>query len=247
MKRILLKIAYDGTDFHGWQYQPNAVTVQEVLQNALEEILGERPNITGCSRTDAGVHAKEFYCHLDCNDSLPKKAFIFGLNSILPNTISVLDCFDVDSDFHARYDAIGKKYVYNMYLGHTDPFLSRYALRLEKKPNIDLMNEFCKTVIGKHDFCGFSSSKRTVEDTIRTVTECYVTENDNKICFNISANGFLYNMVRILAGTALDVGYEKLSPNCAREIFATKKRELGGKTLKPCGLFLEKVFYNDLR
>lgn len=247
MKRVLLKISYDGTDFHGWQFQPNAVTVQQMLQDALEKILGTRPNVTGCSRTDAGVHAREFYCHLDCPKNLPKNAFVLGLNSVLPNTISVLDCLDVASDFHARYDALGKRYVYYMYLGLTDPFRSRYALRLDKKPDIDLMNDFCKTVIGTHDFFGFSSSGRTVTDTVRTVSESCVYIRDGMICFDITANGFLYNMVRILAGTALEVGYGRLSPKCAENVFATKDRSLAGKTLAPNGLFLEKVFYEELR
>lgn len=243
MKRILLKIAYDGTAYHGWQIQPNAVTVQEVMQNSLEKLLGHKTGVTGCSRTDAGVHARQFFCHIDCEDNIPDKAFLLGLNSILPSDIRVCDVMNVPEDFHARYSAKGKTYTYTFYYGTQNPFLSRYALYISDIPDIYLMNEFCKTVIGTHDFEGFSSSKRTVEDTVRSVTECFVKSEENKIIFNITANGFLYNMVRILSGTALEVGYGRLKSDCASDIFTEKNRDLGGKTLAPQGLFLEKVYY----
>lgn len=240
---MLLTISYDGTAYHGWQVQPNGVTVQQVLQDSLEKLMGTRPNVTGCSRTDAGVHAREFCCHLDCDDAYPDNAFLYGLNSILPDDISVKKCIQVSDDFHARYDAKGKMYIYYFYCGLTDPFLSRYALRLEHTPDIDKINRFCKTVVGKHDFLGFSSSGRTVTDTVRTVKECYFDECDGKYRFCISANGFLYNMVRILAGTAIDVSAGRLEENCAEIVFENGCRDAAGQTLPPRGLFLEKVYY----
>ena len=115
MKRMLLTISYDGTAYHGWQVQPNGITVQEKLQDCLEKLMGTRPKITGCSRTDAGVHAEEFCLHFDCDDCFPEGAFLKGLNSILPNDISVIGCKQVNSDFHARYNAKGKTYAYGMY------------------------------------------------------------------------------------------------------------------------------------
>lgn len=243
MKRMLLTISYDGTAYHGWQVQPNGITVQQTLQDALEKLLGVRPSVTGCSRTDAGVHAREFCCHLDCDEKFPDNAFLLGLNSLLPDDISVIACKEVALDFHARYNCKGKKYIYSMYYGTLNPFDSRYNLHIEKLPDIHLMNEFCSSVIGTHDFAAFSSSKRTVDDTIRTVTECCVTQKDNHIYFEITADGFLYNMVRILTGTALAVGYGRLTPNCSDEIFKTNNRALAGDTLAPHGLFLDKVFY----
>lgn len=243
MKRVLLKISYDGTSYHGWQVQPNAVTVQQVLQDGLEKVIKMRPEVCGCSRTDAGVHAREFYCHFDCEDNLPENAFLMGLNSVLPNDIAVTGCSTVDSDFHARYNAKGKNYIYRMYWGTPDPFLSKYALKLKKAPDIKLMNEFCKTLIGEHDFIGFSSSGRTVEDTVRTVIDCNAVLKDNVLEFSVTANGFLYNMVRILAGTALEVSYGRLDTNCADEVFKTGDRALAGPTLPPQGLFLNKVLY----
>lgn len=243
MKRMLLTISYDGTNYHGWQVQPNGITIQQTLQDSLQKLLSERVSVTGCSRTDAGVHAKEFCCHVDCKDNFPESAFLRGLNSLLPNDITVINCVEVDSDFHARYNSKGKKYVYCMYTGHLSPFDSRYMLHLEKKPDIKLMNDFCKGIIGTHDFAAFSSSKRTVEDTVRTISECYVTEKDNFIFFEIVGNGFLYNMVRILAGTALAVGYKRLKADCYVDVFNTQNRALAGDTLPPHALFLDKVFY----
>ncbi len=243
MKRMLLKISYDGTAYHGWQVQPNGITVQQTLQDALEKLLGERVSVTGCSRTDAGVHAREFACHIDCDEQYPENAFLKGLNALLPNDISVIDCYEVNKDFHARYNAKGKKYVYSMYFGTLNPFDSRYKLHIEKLPDINLMNEFCNGIIGTHDFAPFSSSKRTVDDTVRTITECKIIKKDNYINLEISGNGFLYNMVRIIAGTALAVGYRRLQPDCYIEIFKSGNRTLAGETLPPHALFLDKVYY----
>lgn len=243
MKRMLLRISYDGTAYHGWQVQPNGITVQQTLQDALEKLLGKRISVTGCSRTDAGVHAREFCCHIDCEEHFPENTFLRGLNSLLPSDISVLDCYKVDNDFHARYNSKGKTYVYSMYYGKRNPFDSRYKLHLEKVPNIDLMNIFCSGIVGTHDFAAFSSAKRTVEDTVRTITDCKVSASQNNIFFEITGDGFLYNMVRIIAGTALAVGYERLSPDCYVEIFDTQSRSLAGETLPPHALFLEKVHY----
>ena len=243
MKRMLLTISYDGTAYHGWQVQPNGITVQQTLQDALEKLLGERVAVTGCSRTDTGVHAKEFICHIDCENHFPENAFLKGLNSLLPNDICVINCVQVANDFHARYNTKGKTYIYSMYTGAPNPFESRYKLHIEKMPDTDLMNKFCSGIIGTHDFAGFSSSKRTVTDTVRTVTECNVYAKDNSIYFKVTANGFLYNMVRILAGTVLAVGYQQLKPDCYIDIFKTKARNKAGNTLQPQGLILDKVYY----
>lgn len=243
MKRLLLTISYDGTDYHGWQVQPNGITVQAVLQDGLEKILGVRTGVTGCSRTDAGVHARQFCCHFDCADNFPDNAFLKGLNSVLPKDIAVIGCKTVPDDFHARYCARGKQYTYNMYWGAPDPFRERYALRLEKQPDAEKISAFCKTLLGRHDFAGFSSSKRTVEDTVREVTECYFTVDNDGCCFTVSADGFLYNMVRIFVGTALEVSAGRLPIDCAEAVFKSGERSLAGPTVAPYGLFLQKVFY----
>lgn len=243
MNRYLLYICFDGTDYHGWQVQPNGITVQETLQICLEKMLKENISVTGCSRTDAGVHARQFCCHIDSTLDLPESAFLKGLNAVLPDDIKIIACKKVSGDFHARYSCKGKRYSYGFYLGTPDPFYERYFLRLENKPDILLMNRFCNSLIGTHDFFGFSASGRTVTDTVRTVTECKVVEEDAKIYLKIAADGFLYNMVRIIAGTALFVGNGKLSPDCSNDIFDKNDRSLGGDTLPAKALFLEKVFY----
>ncbi len=244
MKRVLLTISYDGTAYHGWQVQPNGITVQQTMQDALEKLLGSRPAVTGCSRTDAGVHAKEFCCHLDCEERIPEKAFVKGLNGILPEDIAVLSCRRVSDDFHARYNAKGKTYSYYFLNSLTpNPFCARYAWQVERNFSIDRMNAFCEMLIGTHDFAAFSSSGRSVEDTVRTVRECHVHRQGDQVIFTVTADGFLYNMVRIMVGTALAVSDGKTDPADAYTMFQTGNRALTGETAPPHGLFLEKVWY----
>lgn len=244
MKRVLLTIAYDGTNYHGWQIQKNAVTVQQVLCEALEKMLGKTFDVTGTSRTDAGVHAREFTCHIDCDDNIPEKAFVRGLNSFLPPDIAVRDCIEVANDFHARYNAKGKTYKYYIYNSNKkDPFKMRYSWQIERPLDIAAMNEFANKLIGTHDFYAFSSSGRTVEDTVRTISECYVTKENDDVVLTVSANGFLYNMVRIIVGTAVEVSDKRINPEDIPQILNSKKRESLGVTAPPQGLFLEKVHY----
>lgn len=240
----MLKIAYDGTAYHGWQVQPNGITVQAVLCDALYNMCKSKISVTGCSRTDAGVHANEFFCHFDTNLDIPETAFVKGLNAILPDDISVLSCNRVSDDFHARYSAKGKNYLYRFYDGETEnPFYRRYALRVQNKLNVDLMNEYCSRMVGTHDFSGFSSSKRTVIDTVRTISECKVYRDGDFVVLSVTADGFLYNMVRIIAGTALQVSLGKINPLDTEKIIQSKNRDMAGATLLPHGLYLNKVIY----
>ena len=244
MKRMLLTISYDGTAYHGWQVQPNGVTVQQTVQDALEVMLGFRPALTGCSRTDAGVHAREFCCHFDCPDSFPEKAFIKGLNGFLPDDIAVLGCREVAGDFHARYQAKGKTYGYYIWNKTCpDPFLTRYSWQIERPLDLERMNQFCASLCGTHDFYAFSSSGRTVEDTVRTISDCFITKENDTVKLTVTANGFLYNMVRIIVGTAVAVSDGQIAPDAAELIFRERKRSLAGQTAPAKGLFLEKVIY----
>ena len=244
MKRMLITISYDGTAYHGWQFQPNAITVQSVIENALFELLNEKVTVVGTSRTDAGVHAKEFTFHLDCADNIPKAAFLRGLNGLLPYDIAVTDAKEIAPDFHARYNALGKTYCYNIYNSNKkDPFKLRFAWQIERPLDIDKMNEFAKSIVGKHDFYAFSSSGRTVENTIRTVSECYVTKNGDDVKLYITADGFLYNMVRIIIGTAVAVSDGKINVSDIEDILKKRDRAALGMTAPPQGLFLEKVHY----
>lgn len=244
MKRMLLTIAYDGTDFHGWQVQPNGITVQETLQNSLENMLGVRPDVTGCSRTDAGVHAKMFCCHFDCDDKLPAMAFEKGLNSFLPKSIAVLSCKETEKDFHARYSSKGKTYIYKIFNSCVpNPFIMRYAWQIERSLDLEKINEFCRHIIGTHDFAGFSSSGRSVTDTVRTVKDCSCTKDGDMLLFKITADGFLYNMVRIIVGTAVGISDGKISLSDIDRIFDSGDRSLAGITAPAHGLFLYKVLY----
>ena len=244
MKRILLTISYDGTNYHGWQVQPNAVTIQQILCDALEELCAHRVNLTGCSRTDAGVHAKEFCCHFDTELLLPLSAYIKGLNTYLPSDIVVLDAKEVSSDFHARYSALGKTYHYVIKNDDKkDAFNFRYHWQIEKKLDLEILNICAKKFIGTHDFYAFSSSGRTVSDTVRTIEECYFQKNGEFIEFFIKGNGFLYNMVRIIVGTCVDIAFGRLPIENIDEAFSTKERSLAGITAPAKGLFLEKIHY----
>lgn len=242
--RVLLKISYLGSAYHGWQVQPNGITVQETMQNALESLYKFRPNLTGCSRTDAGVHANEFYCHYDTDAFIPEKGIVAGLNVALPSDIAVLDCHYVDDDFHARYSANAKNYIYRIYNSETpNPFLEGRTWRISRNLNLQLMNKFASALVGTHDFEGFSSSGRTVSDTVRTITECCFTKEGNEICLSVTADGFLYNMVRIIVGTAVEVSDGKIDVERTKEIISSKDRSLAGITAPADGLYLNRVFY----
>ena len=244
MKRVRLRISYDGTAYHGWQVQPNAITVQEVINDALFKILGTKTNVTGCSRTDAGVHAREFYLHFDCDEKLPAEAFLRGLMSLLPNDISVTEYKEVEHDFHARYSAKAKVYRYTILNSRIrNPFISRYSWQIERPLNIDRMNDFLSRLKGVHDFEAFSSSGRKVKDTVREIYECFAEKEDDIVKITVKGNGFLYNMVRIIVGTAVDVSNGKIEPRDADKILLLKDRNLAGKTAPPEGLRLEKVIY----
>ena len=245
--RILLKIAYLGTDYHGWQVQPNGITVQEVMQDALEKLYGVRLPLTGCSRTDAGVHANEFCCHYDTDMYIPANGIVNALNSKLPSDISVLSAAAVSDEFHARYSSIGKNYVYRIYNSRVhNPFFADRSWRIPYELDITKMNIFLSGIIGTHDFIAFSASGRTVKDTVRTVKECSIEKKGDFIELSVTADGFLYNMVRIIVGTAIDVSNGKISEHSAKEILVSKKRELAGITAPPHGLFLNKVLYPEV-
>lgn len=244
--RKLLEISYLGTAYCGWQVQPNGITVQEVLQTALLKILKHKPNVTGCSRTDSGVHAKSFFCHFDTDSSIPNEGLVLGLNTVLPDDIAALNCYDVNDDFHARYSSTGKLYKYSILCSKIkDPFLFGRTLSIKNNVNLNRANEYCNLLMGKHDFAAFSSINRTVTDTVRTVSECYVKADNNRLDFYVKADGFLYNMVRIMVGTLLEFSLDKITFEDINKAFNSGDRNLLGPTAPPQGLYLEKVFYDN--
>ena len=246
MRRLLLTICYDGTNYCGWQVQPNAITVQEVLQKTLLTIVGDLPNgICGCSRTDSGVHANMFCCHFDTNSNISPKSVVAALNARLPLDIAAIDCSLVANDFHARYNCASKNYIYKIYNSNIrNPFKEKYYYRFNRPIDVEMLNEGCKAFLGEHDFKGFCSSGSSVKDTVRTVAECSVIRNGDDCFFSITANGFLYNMVRIFVGTMLLLPEGKIQVDEIPDIINSRDRSRAGMTVVPHGLYLNKVSYD---
>ena len=239
-----LTIRYIGTNYHGWQVQKNAITVQQTLQDALERATGTRPGVTGCSRTDSGVHANMYCCHFEYDGKLPDDKMTDALNAYLPHDIAALSCEDVPDNFHARYSVRTKEYIYQIHNAKTpDPFLRNYALYVKSPLDIGQMRQAASRFIGTHDFAGFCSAGSSVEDTVRKVIAADVTKSGSLVTFNIEANGFLYNMVRIITGTLLDASYGKILPGDIPEIISSKSRDKAGATAPAHGLFLNRVIY----
>lgn len=244
MRNLLLTLRYDGTSFHGWQIQPNSDSVQQKIQEALKAVTGKSENVIGCSRTDAGVHANMFCANVHTeSDILPEK-LINALNFHLPNEISVYDCKEVDFDFHARYNAKGKEYVYLIYNEkYRNPFYENKALFYPYSLNIDEMNKDAQDFIGVHDFSAFCSADTEIEDKVREIYDCKVEKEGELVKITVSGNGFLYNMVRIIVGTLISIQSGKIPSGSIPNIIESKNRQNAGVTVKPCGLYLNKVFY----
>lgn len=244
MARYLLKIAYIGSAFCGWQVQPNGYTVQEALCNACESVFGKKTDVTGCSRTDSGVNAKEFCCHIDVNTQIPPQKIVNAINANLPDSVVVKECIAVADDFHARYSCKGKNYVYKIVNANVlDPFLVDRAVLIKPKLNVEGMRLAAKQFVGTHDFSAFCATGSSVIDKVRTVTECSVTKTGDIIEISITADGFLYNMVRIIAGTLIEVGKGKEEYSDILSIINSENRENAGYTAPPQGLYLNRVYY----
>lgn len=244
MRNLLLTLRFDGTPFHGWQKQNNADSVQETLENAFHSVSGKDENIIGCSRTDAGVHANMFCCNVrtECNISAEK--IPDAINFYLPNSISVYSCREADFDFHARYNAKGKEYVYLIYNGkYRNPFYENKALYYPYPLNIAKINENAKDFAGVHDFSAFCSADSSVQDKVREIYDCKAEQNGDIVKITVKGNGFLYNMVRIMVGTLLGIENGKIENGSIPKIIESRDRTRAGVTSKPEGLYLNKVIY----
>ena len=241
--RYFLKLAYDGTLFHGWQRQPNAISVQEKIEDALTVICQSPVSITGAGRTDTGVHASEMYAHFDgeIKDS-PK--FIRSLNNMLGDSIAIYDVIKVRDDAHARFDALSRTYIYRISL-KKDPFLSKFSHRLHHLPDIDLMNRGGEVLLRTSDFTSFAKLHSDTKTNICKVSEArwiYKME-DELLEFHITADRFLRNMVRSTVGTLLDLGFGKISIPEFEDIIEAKDRCSAGSSMPAKGLFLSKIVY----
>ena len=245
MRNLLFRISYDGTNYHGFQCQDGQITIQSELERVLNILTSENLRITGCGRTDAGVHAIRYYFNVKTESPIPCDRFVLAMNSLLPDDITVSDCREVPEEFHARFSPKYKTYVYRILnkrnpeaLRHRRSYFYPIPLDLEK------MQDACRVIIGEKDFRCFMASGGQVKTTVRNVMELSVTPVDGEIEIRVSANGFLYNMVRIIVGTLIQIGIGKMTREELERIIAEKDRTDAGMTVPPHGLYLYDVYYD---
>lgn len=244
MKKIKLEIAYDGTDYCGWQTQPGLPSIEETVNHALSELLGEKIRMTGASRTDSGVHALGNVAVFRSDTRIPAEKISYALNQRLPEEIRIQDSCEVPECFHPRYDAKKKRYCYRI-------LNSTFALPTERlyshffytNLDIDKMKKGAAYLLGSHDFKGYCSARTTVENTVRTIFSLEVLKTGNIIEVEVEGNGFLYNMVRIIAGTLIKIGTGEWKAEQAKEALEKMDRSLAGPTAPARGLTLMKIFY----
>lgn len=249
MKNLKFTIAYKGSAYNGYQSQPSGNTVQDIVEKALSRLLNQKAAINGCSRTDAGVHAKEFVFNVKYDEKLSginETGLVLGLNGMLPSDISVLKCECVSDDFHARFDTKGKEYMYLLDTSAVrNVFSEGLALSYPYKLDIKKMKGAAEIIKGKHDFSAFckADAKEHLKTTVRTVFDIGIERDGNLTKFYVSGDGFLHNMVRIIAGTLIYVSEGKRSLEDIEIAVHGGSRESAGKTLPACGLYLNRVFY----
>lgn len=240
----MLTLCYDGTEYHGFQRQENGITIQQVVETAIKKVTGETLSITGCSRTDAGVHATEYVCNFKTESTVPADKFCFALNSYMPDDISCIASCETNMDFHARYSAKAKTYTYTIYNApHKNPVLCRFAWHYPVKIDVEKMKKAAQYIVGTHDFTAFMASGGQQKTTVKTVNFLDIAQNENEITISINADGFLYNMVRIIAGTLVYAGVGKIDPDHLPDIIKSGERVRAGITAPPQGLCLKKIFY----
>lgn len=244
MRRIKLEIAYDGTNYCGWQIQPNGITVEEVINKTLSEMLNEEIIVIGASRTDSGVHALANVAVFDTESRIPGDKMCFALNQRLPEDITIQKSMEVPLDFHPRYCNSQKTYEYKILNRRMDNPMDRLYTHFVYLPlDIEKMKQAAEYIVGEHDFKSFCSARAQVVDTIRTVHQIQISKEEDIISIKIVGNGFLYNMVRIIVGTLIKVGLCVYPPEYVKEILAVKDRTKAGPKAPAKGLTLVKIEY----
>lgn len=242
MKRVKLVVAYDGTNYHGWQVQDNGITIEEVLNRTISELVQEDIKVIGASRTDAGVHACGNVAVFDTESRIPGDKFSFALNQRLPEDIRIQESCEVDADFHPRYADTVKTYEYNILNRRFElPTKRLYAAFCYYPMDIERMNQAAAYLVGEHDFKSFCSAGAQVQTTVRTIYAVNVTKEDDMVHIRITGNGFLYNMVRIIAGTLMQVGTGLMEPEQVKEILEARDRSKAGPTAVAKGLTLVEI------
>lgn len=243
MRNLKLTIQYDGTKYCGWQKQPNSSGIQGTIEYAIYEITREKVNIIGSGRTDAGVHALGQVANFKTNSNIPAARIPDALNAKLPKDISIIDCQEVSDDFHSRYSATGKIYRYLIYnKPYRSPLYKDISYHVRYDLDIEKMRVEAQSLLGTHEFKGFMSSGSSVKDTVRTIHNISIEESGDLIVLEVEGNGFLYNMVRIIVGTLVDIGRGRIDKPL-EEIIASQDRGEAGHTAPAHGLFLKKVHY----
>ncbi len=252
-QRYFIELSYNGTNYHGWQIQPNAVTVQQVLNKAMAVVLREPIETVGCGRTDTGVHAKEFFAHFDAEESMDHgpwtmdkcENIVRSINAILPKDIAVKRLFPVAENVHARFDATLRSYGYHIHF-NKDPFKNGYSWELRDRPDTELMNEAAAIIMEHTDFSCFSKSNTQVKTNICKISRAQWVASEDGIIFKISADRFLRNMVRAIVGTLIMVGKQEIQPGDVAVIIESKNRSKAGASVPACGLYLTEVVYSIL-
>lgn len=247
MRNLKVTMAFRGTKYHGFQRQLNALTIQEVVEGALSRLFNESVQIQGCSRTDTGVHAREFVFTMQTEKSLPARNIIRGASGYLPDDISIYRVEEVPLDFHARFSSIGKEYMYRIHNSESkNPFTTDLELHYRRKLDIELLREAAFHFVGTHDFAAFCSNCTEKQNTIRTIYDIQIKKQEQTVILLVKGNGFLYNMVRILIGTLLNVNEGQIKLEQLDAILASRDRVRAGMTAQPHGLTLNRVFYETV-
>ena len=242
--RYFIKLSYFGKNFHGWQNQPNAVSVQEIIENSLSLLLKDSTKIVGAGRTDAGVHAKEMFAHFDTKIIFEKETLMHKLNSFLPKDIAIHDIFSVHDDAHARFDAVSRTYEYWMH-NKKNPFLTDLSWHFHKDLDTDLMNIAAKILLNYENFKSFSRTHTDVKTYVCRIDKAFFEKKGDLLIFTITADRFLRNMVRAIVGTLIEVGLHKIGLEELQQIIEAKDRQKAGFSVPARGLYLTKIKYPE--
>lgn len=241
--RYFIELSYNGRNYHGWQIQPNEISIQETIERALSLLLKNKTSIVGCGRTDTGVHASQFFAHFDAKHEIDKEKLKFKLNSFLPDDIAIFQIISVIEDAHARFQAVSRSYQYKISLVK-DVFQKELSMEVSQAVlNVELMNKAAKMLMDYSDFKCFSRTKTDVKNYLCDITEAYWEQNEDHLVFTIKANRFLRNMVRAVVGTLLEVGKGKMSIEGFQNVIESRDRTRAGASVKAKGLFLTSVEY----
>jgi len=241
--RYFIKLAYKGTNYHGWQYQPNAITIQELVNKALSTLLKSKIDIVGAGRTDAGVHATEYYAHFDVDKEIKTEELVYKANSMLPNDIVIYTVFKTNDELHARFDATSRSYEYHIYLGRNPFKIDTTWQIISKKLDIEAMNVAAKLLLNYENFKSFSRSNTDVRTYNCKIKNAIWKLNETNLIFYITADRFLRNMVRAVVGTLINIGTGKTTIDEFKKIIESKNRSNAGPSVPAKGLFLTKITY----